>query len=53
MKKKNFNILVALVNIASFWLGFKVFTLGSDLLIVIFIIVWLVLVKSMSFIKVT
>lgn len=52
MKRRYFNILTALVNIASFWVGFKVFTLGNDFFIVAAIIVWLVLIKLMSFIKV-
>lgn len=35
MKRRYFNILTALVNIASFWVGFKVFTLGNDFLLLL------------------
>lgn len=52
MKKKNYNVMLALINVISFWLGFKVFTLGNELLIVLVIFIWLILIRAISYIKI-
>ena len=51
MKKNTLTIMMALVNILSFWIGFKVWELGNVYLVGIVIVIWLIVISTLMRIK--
>ena len=51
MKKNTLTIIMTLVNIISFWIGFKVWELGNIYLVAVVIVIWLIVVSTLIRIK--